>query len=82
MKLHYTQHALDRLAKRGLKLEWVERTVLLPDLVEPDPMDADLEHRLATIPELAGRVLRVIVSKTEPRRVVTAYPDRKMKGRL
>ncbi len=64
------------------KPEWVEEVVLRPTLVEPDPMDAALEHRLAAIPELAGRVLRVIVSATEPKRVVTAYPDRKMKGRL
>jgi hypothetical protein len=41
-----------------------------------------VEHRLAAIPELANRVLRVIVSKDEPRRVITAQLDRKMKGKL
>jgi hypothetical protein len=32
--------------------------------------------------KLANDVLRVIVSKDEPKRVVTAYLDRKMKGQL
>jgi hypothetical protein len=45
-------------------------------------VDAALEHRLAAIPELANRILRVIVSKDEPRRVITAHPDRKLKGKL
>jgi hypothetical protein len=38
-----------------------------------------LEHRLAAVPELANRVLRVIVTKDEPKRVITAHLDRKMK---
>ncbi len=41
-----------------------------------------LEHRLATVPELDGRVLRVIVSISEPKRVITAHLDRKIKGKL
>jgi hypothetical protein len=50
--------------------------------IEPDKDDPGLEQRLAPVPELANRVLRVIVSKDEPKRVVTAYIDRKMKGQL
>ena len=53
-----------------------------PSRIEPDDQDAVLEHRLAAVPELAGRVLRVIVSKVEPRRVVTVHLDRSMKGQL
>ena len=60
----------------------MERVVENPALVEADTEDAGLEHRLAPIPELAGRVLRVIVSSVEPRRVITAHLDRKMKGKL
>ncbi len=48
----------------------------------PDDNDPELEHHLAKVPELANRVLRVIVSKSEPRRVVTLYLDRNMKGKL
>jgi hypothetical protein len=39
-------------------------------------------RRLASVPELANRVLRVIVSKDEPRRVITAHLDRKLKRKL
>jgi NAD(P)H-hydrate repair Nnr-like enzyme with NAD(P)H-hydrate dehydratase domain len=53
-----------------------------PSRIEPDEVDQALEHRLAAAPELANRVLRVIVSKGEPRRVITAHLDRKMKGKL
>ena len=82
MKLHYTQHALQRMAKRQLRQEWVERAVNSPARIEPDETDAALEHRLAAVPELANRVLRVIVSKDEPRRVITIHLDRTMKGQL
>lgn len=81
MKLIFTEHALGRLSKRQLKQEWIERTVLNPVWIESDQEDASLEHRLATVPELANRVLRVIVSKDEPKHVITAYLDRKMKGK-
>jgi len=82
MKLVYTQHALLRMAKRQLQIEWVERAVANPKLIEPDENDATLEHRLSVVPELANRVLRVIVSKNQPKRVISVYVDRKMKGKL
>jgi hypothetical protein len=82
MKLIYTEHVLQRMAKRQLRVEWVERTVNNPVHIEPDGVDASLEHRLAPVPELANRVLRVIVSVDEPRRVITAHLDRKLKGKL
>jgi uncharacterized DUF497 family protein len=82
MKLHFTKHAMQRLAKRGLKPEWIEKIVAAPQLVEPDLEDADLEHRLGVLPELDNRVLRVIVSISEPTRVITAFPDHSMKGKL
>jgi hypothetical protein len=53
-----------------------------PARIEPDATDPALEHRLAVVPELANRVLRVIVSKAEPKRVITAHLDRKMKGKV
>ncbi|HEY1718751.1 MAG TPA: DUF4258 domain-containing protein [Verrucomicrobiae bacterium] len=82
MKLIYTEHVLRRMAKRQLREEWIERVVGNPSRIEPDETDATLEHRLAAVPELANRVLRVIVSKDEPRRVITAHLDRKLKGQL
>lgn len=82
MKLIYTEHVLRRMAKRQLRVEWIERAVEFPTLIEPDAVDALLEHRLAVVPELASRVLRVIVSREEPRCVITAHLDRKLKGKL
>jgi len=82
MNLIYTEHVLRRMAKRKLREEWIKRVVGNPSHIEPDEVDTTLEHRLAAVPELANRVLRVIVSKDEPRRVITAHLDRKLKGKL
>lgn len=40
----------------------------MPEVTEAAPVDANLEHRLARIPEFRHRVLRVIVnaSRTPP----------------
>jgi hypothetical protein len=37
---------------------------------------------LGKVPELANRVLRVIVTKADPMRVVTLHLDRRMKGKI
>jgi hypothetical protein len=73
---------LRRLAKRELREEWVQRAVDNPVRIEADEVDPALEHRLGVVPELANRILRVIVSKDEPKRVISAHLDRKMKGKL
>ena len=46
-----TEHARDALEKRRIVLAWVERALDAPEATEADPMDSDLEHRLARIPE-------------------------------
>ena len=66
---------------RKLREEWIERVVGNPSRIEPDEVDLTLEHRRAPVPELANRVLRVIVSKDELKRVITTHLDRKMKGK-
>ncbi len=53
-----------------------------PERTEPDQEDPALEYRLAAVPELANRVLRVIAFCSEPKRVVTAHRDLKLKGKL
>jgi len=82
MKLIFTDHALGRIAKRQSQRAWVENVVGSPERIEADKNDPELEHRLGIVPELADRVLRVIVSKTEPKRVITVHVDRKMKDKL
>lgn len=84
MSYDLTDHARESLRKRPtIRLEWVERILQQPERVEPDSVDAELEHRLGRIPESAGRVLRVIVKKTaNPLRIITVYFDRKMRRKL
>jgi uncharacterized DUF497 family protein len=78
MDYRLTQHAQDALEKRQIAVAWVERVLARPEWMEPDPLDAALEHRLAAIPEFGNRVLRVIVNgSVAPLRVITAYFDRR-----
>jgi len=72
------EHARDALEKRQIRLEWMERVLTTPEATELDPVDADLEHRLARIAAFGNRVLRVIVnvSRTPPH-VVTLFFDRR-----
>lgn len=73
-----TEHARDALEKRQIPLAWMERSLAQPEVIEADPIDPDLEHRLARIPEFGHRVLRVIVnSKKTPPVVVTVFFDRR-----
>ena len=83
MKYELTKHAKKVLDERGIKIEWMERTLSEPELVQPDPDDATVERRFRRIPEFGGRVLRVAVNSTvEPERVVSVFFDRQMKGKL
>lgn len=73
-----TQHARDALEKWRIALQWVEQVLTRPEWIEPDPVDPNLEHRLAPVAEFGHRVLRVVVNgTTSPPRVVTAYFDRR-----
>lgn len=83
MNYKLTQHTQDVIKEREISEEWVERVLDLPEMMEADPLDDDLEHRLGKIKEYGNRVLRVVINKgVSPVRVVTAYFDRKMKGKL
>ncbi|NLX12054.1 MAG: DUF4258 domain-containing protein [Phycisphaerales bacterium] len=82
VEYHLTEHARDALVKRGIALDWLERTLSAPEWVEKDATDENLEHRLARIEEFAGRTLRVIVNiRTIPPRIVTVYFDRRRQKR-
>lgn len=73
-----TQHARDALAKRQIEIDWMEQALTAPEVIEPDPVDPDLEHRLARVPQFGDRVLRVIInSKRKPPLVVTVFFDRR-----
>ena len=73
-----TEHARDALKKRQIQIAWLEQALAKPEVTEADPVDPDLEHRLARIAEFGNRVLRVIVnSKKTPPHVVTVFFDRR-----
>ena len=83
MKYILTRHAKDILGERAIPVEWLERTLNNPERIEPDRVDADLEHRLGRITEHGNRVLRVVLKKNvRPMWVVTVYFDRAMRSKL
>ena len=83
MIFEFTKHASEVISERGIPVEFVERVISGPELTLQDAGDPDLIHYLSKIGEHDGRVLRVIVNiKSSPVRVVTAYFDRSMRGRL
>lgn len=84
MKYELTAHARESLRKRAnIRLEWLERVLTFPQIVQSDPCDAELEHRLGRIDEFEGRVLRVVVNpEIDPIRVITAFFDRGMRGKI
>jgi Domain of unknown function (DUF4258) len=51
MGYELTEHARDALEKRHIAVAWVERAFDAPEATETDPVDPDLEHRLARIPK-------------------------------
>lgn len=79
----FTLHALDVLQEREISKDWVQRVVDDPGLLLPDFADPALVHALAPIAERDGRVLRVVYNQeVDPVRVVTAFFDRTMRGKL
>jgi hypothetical protein len=69
------KHALDQIADRRLDPAWVERAALHPDWSEPDPQPGVTRHFL--VPELGGRVLRVVAAdRDDERHVLTVHFDR------
>ena len=71
------------MQERGIAVAWLERVLSSPQRIEPDPDDAELEHRLGRINEHDSRALRVVINKSvRPVRVVTLYFDRAMRNLL
>lgn len=76
-------NARDVLEEREISLDWLERVIVGPALIEASATNPELESRFARIPEYGDRVLRVVVNtQVVPERVVSVYFDRKMKGKL
>jgi hypothetical protein len=77
-----TAHADAVIAERGIDPAWVERVLHAPEQVHADREDPALTHALAHIDERDRRVLRVVYNASaSPPRVVTAYFDRRQRGK-
>ena len=72
-----TRHAETKMHERGIRLEWIERTIRNPDWIEPEPRDSTAQRRFGPVPEFGGRMLRVVCVETESAvRVITVTFDR------
>ncbi|CAA2099278.1 hypothetical protein MBUL_00066 [Methylobacterium bullatum] len=79
----FIDHADQRLARRGLDREWIERTIRQPDFLEPDPDHPERVRAYRSLPECDGRVLRVIYEDASVEiQVITAFLDRNRTRRL
>ncbi len=75
--IRYLAHALEALAKRGIKPEWVAQAIETPDWTEPDPDHPGRIRAFKAISDMNGRILRVVHWPEGADIVVlTAYPDR------
>jgi uncharacterized protein DUF4258 len=77
-----TAHAAAAIKARGIDPAWIGRVISGPERVERHAIDPTLRHALARIPERSDRVLRVVYNaNVNPPRVVTAYFDRRQRGK-
>ena len=75
--LVFTKHASAVMRERQIALEWIERTVLSPQWLEPDPDNAPAQRRFGRVLERDGRYLRVVCVETATEiRILTAFLDR------
>lgn len=77
-----TIHAATVIAERAIEAAWIERVLSRPEQTEVDRWDPSLTHAVGRIAERDHRVLRVVYNASvHPPRVVTAYFDRRQRGK-
>ena len=77
-----SEHAADVIAEREIAITWVMRVLAEPEWIESDRPDPALRHVLGQIAERDDRVLRVLYNAlVDPPRIVTAYLDRRQRGK-
>ena len=83
MEYELSDHAAKRIFERKIEPHWIEATLSEPDRREQDEIDPTASHALKQIAEMDNRVLRVVYNTTTiPVRIISAYFDRRMKGKL
>jgi hypothetical protein len=78
-----SKHAAKRMQERKIEERWVDMTLSEPDRNEQDLIDPQARHALKRIAAMQNRVLRVVYNETtSPKRIISVYFDRGMKGRI
>jgi hypothetical protein len=78
--MEFTKHFSAMLEERSIRKEWVDKAVNEPEKVE-DHEDGT-RHFLARIQKHGDRWLRVVVNiHVRPSRAVTAFFDRRLRGK-
>lgn len=77
-----TAHAATVISRRGIDGEWLRQALATPDRTERDRIDPELVHAFRRIAARDDRVLRVVYNDSvNPARIVTAYFDRRQRGK-
>jgi hypothetical protein len=80
-RIIFTRHAQTMMTERGIKEEWITKTIAEPEAAELDPTRSDVRRAFRTIPENGNRILRVAYASIgDTVRVVTAFFDRGRRG--
>lgn len=82
LRYKLTAHARAVIAEREIDIAWVERALTRPDWTEKDRSDSSVTHAFLRVTERDDRILRVVYNASvNPLRVVTAYFDRRQRGK-
>lgn len=76
MKYELTQHAIDVVLSRGIKIEWINLTIEFPSCHQI--VSDTEEHFFKSIDESSSRCLKVVVNPTSLK-IITTYFDRDMR---
>ena len=83
MEYDISNHAAKRMQERKIEKRWVDLALVEPDREERDPIDPDVRHAFKWIAEMGNRVLRVVYNDiASPKRIISVYFDRGMRGKI
>jgi sporulation-control protein spo0M len=76
--MEFTKHFNQMLEERTILMEWVQRTLQIPDHIEN--YEDGTRHFIKQIPEHENRWLRVVMNVSgNPNRAITAFFDRRLR---
>jgi hypothetical protein len=79
-EFQYTRHFKDMLQERSIPMSFITITLTKPEKVENH--DDGTMHFLRQIPRRDNRWLRVVVNVVvEPNKIITAFFDRRLRGK-